>query len=151
MSESMITEHPLAGPNIPLVAPAGVPAIPGGVVRPSHLFEIRWDVPPLNWDVPGQIFPGPQVPVLIIPRTRRKSVSHRTRADAERHPPSLRYSQEASGSSDRSVRHSAHKAVGRVSLVKLSPCWSGQIESYTGTVLITVLAARESHQPSRGR
>ncbi len=30
-----------------------------GVVRPSHLFEIRWDVdvPPLNWDVPGQIFP----------------------------------------------------------------------------------------------
>jgi hypothetical protein len=45
MSESMITEHP--GPNILLVAPAGVPAISGGVVRPSHLFEIRWDVPPL--------------------------------------------------------------------------------------------------------
>ena len=38
-------------------APAGVPAISGGVVRSSHLLEIRWDVPPLNWDVPGQIFP----------------------------------------------------------------------------------------------
>ena len=47
MPESMITEHP--GPGILLVVQAGpgVPAISGGVVRPSHLFEIRWDVPPL--------------------------------------------------------------------------------------------------------
>ena len=40
---------------------------------------------------------------------RRKSATHRTHADAERHPPSLRYSQEVSGRSDRSVQHSAQK------------------------------------------
>ena len=47
---------------------------------------------------------------LITPQT--KSATHRTHADAERHPPSLRYSEEVSGSSGRSVRHSAQKAVG---------------------------------------
>ena len=49
-----------------------------------------------------------------------KSATHRTHADAERHPPSLRYSEEVSGSSDRSVRHSAQKAVGVFRSVKLS-------------------------------
>ena len=49
---------------------------------------------------------------ITLMTPRRKSATHRTHADAERHPTSLRYSQEVSGSSDRSVRHSAHKAVG---------------------------------------
>jgi hypothetical protein len=47
---------------------------------------------------------------LITPR--RKSVSHRTHADAERHPPRSRYSQEVSGSSDRSVQCSANAVIG---------------------------------------
>ena len=47
---------------------------------------------------------------LITPQT--KSVSHRTHADAERHPPRSRYSEEVSGSSDRSVRHSANAVIG---------------------------------------
>ena len=51
---------------------------------------------------------------------RRKSATHRTHADAERHPPSLRYSEEVSGSSDRSVWHSTQKAVVRIRWSKSS-------------------------------
>ena len=59
---------------------------------------------------------------LITPR--RKSVSHRTHADAERHPPSLRYSQEVSGRSDRSVRHSAQKLLVRFRRSNCLLVWS---------------------------
>ena len=52
---------------------------------------------------------------LITPR--RKSVSHRTRADAERHPPRSRYSEEVSGPV-RAVQRERGNWL--VSLVKLS-------------------------------
>jgi hypothetical protein len=77
---------------------------------------------------------------LITPR--RKSVTHRTHADAERHPPRSRYSQEVSGSSDRSVQHSAHKAVGVFRSVKLSP---------VGPVKLSPIKGTGEASPVRGR
>ena len=55
---------------------------------------------------------------LMTPQT--KSATHRTHADAERHPPSLRYSEEVSGSSGRSVQCSANAVIGSFRSVKLS-------------------------------
>ena len=79
----MITEHP--GPGIILlVVPAGVPAISGGVVRPSHLFEVRWDVPPLNWDVLGQVSPAP--PASGVTRCRGHGQSAAGLADSGSEP-----------------------------------------------------------------
>ena len=58
----------------------------------------------------------------MTPQT--KSATHRTHADAERHPPSLRYSEEVSGSSDRSVRHSAQKLLVRFRRSNCLLVWS---------------------------
>ena len=55
---------------------------------------------------------------LMTPQT--KSVSYRTHADAERHPPSLRYSEEVAGGSGRSVQCSANAVIGSFRSVKLS-------------------------------
>ena len=40
-----------------------IPASHGQVGWPSHVFKARWDVPPLNWDVPGQSPGTPRLPV----------------------------------------------------------------------------------------